>query len=357
MVSSLAFIGINVVSLRLSRHQLAVVLRTMSDDLLRTHERLAAAQRYAHTLTTWIDMTSRTKMLAGARNRVVKRSTVATAQPTRKGDEAGSTTPLPGTCTPTGQSTTGTVAAQLSEAADWVDLSGLVGLCALQRPAGSSSSWVAEEQEGAWSAELEVLSRTAAASSSGDVDGSPGASDSVSERSSLLRAALHSLVRRRLLSPSLSGLGLSPAHMSALSLESVLAHPVCLSLFTEHASRTHNEDSLLCYAAIAQFRRTRTHDPLRLLLAAQIGVDFLAPGAECEINTSGPSKDRVRHAIRHARPLPTALFDDTQRELLTLIRTNLWASFAHTRAAKMCAVILHATEQTDKHRKTNKRTD
>jgi hypothetical protein len=116
-----------------------------------------------------------------------------------------------------------------------------------------------------------------------------------------------------------------------------------MALFIEHAQRTHNEDSLLAYLALVHYRNT-ADESLRVLLGAQIAMDYLKDGSEFEINVSGPLKATAAYAVVHQRPLPANLFAGIEKEVVALIRTNLWLSYQNTRGYLMSGVILDVSK-------------
>ena len=135
-----------------------------------------------------------------------------------------------------------------------------------------------------------------------------------------------------------------------ITLEQVLNHPVCSSFFLTHAARGHNEDSLLAFLSIAQFRQC-ADESSRRSVASQIALDHLQSGAAYEVNVSAAMGDAVRAALHSHSTLARTLFDGVAAELLVLMQTNAWASFVHTRAYWMCALILIATKHNQARKK------
>jgi len=325
MVSSVAFVGINVVSLRLSRHQLGMAMRNMGEDLLRTHDKLMGTTQEVGMLQTWLAMSGRSKVLAGVRNRAIKVQKPAIRPVVVLHPDSLDVPGTPDAAASSGvAASSDALAKEHAAASEWIDLNGLLGLCALKAAVQGGRSGAQQND----SDEMGVLF---------------GSKVDLSDRTSILRSAVTCLLGHRLLSPGLESL--QPHLLPRLSLESVLSHPVCMSMFLEHAARTHNEDLLLAYLALAQYRETS--DPfLRTLMGAQISIDYLADGSEFEINVSGTIKATLLHTIQQTRgsSLPPNLFVSLERELVALIRTNLWLSYTNTRSYLMSAIVMDAVQ-------------
>jgi len=135
-----------------------------------------------------------------------------------------------------------------------------------------------------------------------------------------------------------------------ITLEQVLGHPACASFFLTHAARGHNEDSLLAFLSIAQFRQC-SDEASRRSVASQIALDHLQSGAAYEVNVSAAMVDAVQSALHGDSTLSRSLFDGMAAELVGLMQTNSWASFVHTRAYWMCALILLATRHNQAKKK------
>ena len=305
MISCIVLIGINVVSLRLSRSQLGQAMQKMTLEIAKQHNTLLRTRETVHELRTWLSLSHRARAFSMAKNTKV----LAVAPP--------AATSVPGSLSHVGSDASASVLSVSSPGA-WSDASSLLNLLNLSRNPDDVASAGPEDA---------LLS-------------SPTMAKSKLELSNQLLTLLQDA---HLLSVTqLSALATS---LPRPTLEAVILHPACVSFFIEHAAHTYNEDMLLCFLSIHQFRRTKDA-PTRMLIATQIVVDNLDAGGDHEVNVSGKSKQTLRSKVHGAvGVLPPDLFDALGLELVALIKVNLWATFVDTRSYWMCAIILHTTKK------------
>jgi len=315
MVSCILLIGINVVSLRLSRHQLSQVLKGITIDLAKAQHQKQLLNMHVQELNTWLGLAVRGRLGSGPQQAAVIRPKGYAASKAATGDAASAAAALlDSTIVPPPDR--------------WLDLGVTVGLSTLSAEGAAS---LRRDQEAAM---------LLAGSDSAVFDSRPTA----------VRSALQRLQQLGLLSAGdVASVG-DLSGVPRITLEQVLGHPACSSFFLTHATRGHSEDSLLAFLSIAQFRQCGD-EAARRSVASQIALDHLQSGAAYEVNVSSAMLDAIRAALHSDSTLSRSLFDGMAAELIVLMRTNAWSSFVHTRAYWMCTLILIAT----KHNQTRKK--
>jgi len=309
MVSCIVLIAINVVSLRLSRHQMSQVLKSMTVDLAKAHHKQQLLQLSLQEQQTWLQLSVRGRIGGATMGTIVKPNQGdkgKTASNSKSNDGSNDTT------------------------SSWLDVGVTAGLSSLWSKGGSSQS----SRQGP---EAEMLLSAADRSV---YDNRPAA----------ISTSLARLTQLELLSAADAASLPSLDSLPRITLEQVLSHPACLSFFLTHASRSHNEDSLLAYLSINQFRQ-KTDEKDRCMIASQIALDHLVPGSMYEVNIPSTMYLNIMDTLHHSSPLPRTMFDPMAKELLLLMQTNSWTSFVHTRGYWMCSIILLTTKHAQERKK------
>jgi len=301
LVSCIVLIGINVVSLRLSRHQLSQVLKGMTVDMAKAQHQKQNLALHISELKTWMALAIRGRLVPAD-----KPSSVIHA-PVRKQGASAKGPPL----------------------SSWLDLGVSVGLSGLSGESGAAS----ERRD----AEAAMLLGSA---SHAQFDSRPAA----------VQSSMQRLQQLELLSAGDVSGAADMSGLPRITLEQVLQHPACVSFFLTHAARSHSEDSLLCFLSIAQYRQC-TDEASRRAVASQIALEHLQTGAQYEVNMSSSMVAHLQHALRTHATLERGLFDQMAAELITLMQTNVWQSFVGTKAYWTCALILLATKQAQQRKK------
>ena len=133
-----------------------------------------------------------------------------------------------------------------------------------------------------------------------------------------------------------------PLSVSGFSptLLQVLSHPLTLELLKDHMEAARCTENVLFLLSVNRWQTVK-NKKLKRTLALAVYHQFIVEGADMQVNINAALRSSIGARLgRSKKEAAPELFTAAYREIVMLIETNNWKSFAASPAYALCAAVL-----------------
>ena len=130
----------------------------------------------------------------------------------------------------------------------------------------------------------------------------------------------------------------------APSMETVIEHPVAVEVFKEELRKSQSVESLVFCLHVRHYRVLQSKKARRLL-AIFVADAFIRTSSLQQININSRQRDSILAVVdKKDAACSATLFDEAERECMTLMRTNVFKGFTTSRSYRLCAWLCHSLD-------------